>query len=154
MASPDDPAGGLRRKLEAAVIERDLEESRSFLKKYAAHAKKDSIEASLNDLRNRRSGLPADHPLMPEIDAVVAQLAAKIAFITKDIASPQPSRKDLMDAVKACGATRKQLAIAAWPNVHPDQAIERMKMWTRGARYLDGSDGDIAVRTAMRSFLN
>jgi hypothetical protein len=144
---------GLWRKLDEAVIERDLEQSRLFLKKYAAYAKKDSIEASLNELRNRRAGLPADHPLMPEIDAAVAQLAAQLAFVAKDIASPQPSRKDLMDAVKACGATRKHLANVAWPDIHPKQALERLKMWTRGARYPDGSDGDIAVRTAMRSFL-
>jgi hypothetical protein len=153
MEVPGDRERDLRRKLEEAVIERDLEESRSFLKKYVAHAKKDSIEASLNELRNRRVSLPADHPLIPEIDVGVVQLAAKLAFIAKDIASPQPSRRDLMDAVKACGVTRKHLAITAWPDVHPDQAIERLKMWTRGARYPHGSDGDTAVRTAMRSFL-
>lgn len=152
MASPDDLAAGILRKLEEAAIERHVEESRSFLKEYAAYAKIDSIDASSKELRNRRAALPEDHPLMPEIDAGMAQLAAKRAFIAKDLASPQPSRKDLMNAVRACGATRKDLANVAWP-IHPKQALERLKMWTRGARYPDGSDGDIAVRTAMRSFL-
>jgi hypothetical protein len=102
------------------------------------------LEDAIQNLKHGLAGLPPGQ-LKGETKAKIALLSAELASLL------EPSRKELLKDLKPRGITQKQLAIKAWPEVHPDKAAARVKMWVSAARYPDGSGGDIAIRAAIRA---
>jgi hypothetical protein len=95
-------------------------------------------------------------PERATVAARVEKLRALLAEIDRDIAALGPSRRELVDDLKTTlGVTQRQVAIRAFPRIHPDRAVARFKKWLhRGKRprYPDGSPGDRDIRWAIRSF--
>jgi hypothetical protein len=142
MDPPKDPAGELRRKLDAFHLAEYLEAMHSQVRTPNASAKRAMLEDTLKNLRHGLVGLPARHPLTREIRTEISRLAAEL----------EPSRRKLLSALSDRGITHRQVAVMAWPGVHPDKAAARLKAWASYKSYPDGSPGDIAIRTAIAAF--